>query len=171
MNHNIIPGLQLLISSLPDSSKVQQAFFPCLVILILKDTHQVFSISEGLRVWLVPLNMFKFSNMILLNVLRRYFFGGSFLLFIFHVCFYYAVLSVPCSLVITCWDISCVMFCCVLITFPYSVSGQVWYLIVSIPEPAFFFTLMHSIIVGFGIYGVIPFKIYQKRTSLRRRRL
>ena len=119
-----------MISSLPDSSKVQKAFFPCLVILILKDTHQVFSISEGLRVWLVPLNMFKFSNMILLTVPRRYFFGGSFLLFIFHVCFYYAVLSVPCSLVITYWDISF----CVLITFPYSVSGQVWYLIVSIPE-------------------------------------
>ena len=59
----------------------------------------------------------------------------------FHVCLYYnTVLSVPCILVITCFErtdllaLLCVMFPCVYVTFPYSVSGQMWYLIVSIPD-------------------------------------
>ena len=58
--------------------------------------------------------------------------------FVFCVC--YDVLSVPCNLVIACWEIVdllalfCVMFSCVFATFPYGVLGQVWYLIVSIPE-------------------------------------
>ena len=58
----------------------------------------------------------------------------------FHVCLCYAVLSVPCSLVITCWEIaeplaiSCVVFSCVSVTFPYNVPVEVWYLIVSIPD-------------------------------------
>ena len=64
----------------------------------------------------------------------------SFLLFMFHICLYYTVLPVPCSLVITCWErvdllaLLCVIFPCVFATFPYGVSGQVWYLIVSIPD-------------------------------------
>ena len=47
-------------------------------------------------------------------------------------------LSVPCSLVVTCWEkadllaLLYVMFSCVLVTFPYGVLGQVWYLTVSI---------------------------------------
>ena len=38
------------------------------------------------------------------------------ILFIFHVCLYYTVLSIPCSLVSTCWEradflaLLCVMF-------------------------------------------------------------
>ena len=58
----------------------------------------------------------------------------------YHVCLCYAVMSVPCSLVITCWEradlltLLCVMFPCVFVTFPYSVPGQVWYSIVSIPD-------------------------------------
>ena len=42
------------------------------------------------------------------------------LLFVFHVCLCYAVLSVPCSLVITCWErvdllaLLWVVFACVL---------------------------------------------------------
>ena len=55
----------------------------------------------------------------------------------FHVYLCYAVLSVPCSLVITMADLLtllCVVFSCVLVTFPYGVPGQVWYLIVSIPD-------------------------------------
>ena len=57
------------------------------------------------------------------------------MLFVFHVC--YAVLSVPCSLVITCWErddilaLLYVMFSCVFVTFPYCNLGQVWYMIVS----------------------------------------
>ena len=58
----------------------------------------------------------------------------------FHVCLCYAVLSVPCSLVITGWEragllaLLCVVFSCVFVTFLYGVLGQVWYLIVLIPE-------------------------------------
>ena len=58
----------------------------------------------------------------------------------FHVCLYDAVLSVLCVLVITCWEMAdhfallCVMLFCIFVTFPHGVSGQVWYLIVSIPD-------------------------------------
>ena len=51
-----------------------------------------------------------------------------------------AVLSVPCSLVVTCWErayllaLLYVMFSCVFVTFPYGVLVQMWYLIVSIPD-------------------------------------
>ena len=61
-------------------------------------------------------------------------------LFMFHACLYYTVLSVPCSLVITCWEstgllaLLCVMFPCVFATFPYGFSGKMWYLILSIPD-------------------------------------
>ena len=49
-------------------------------------------------------------------------------------------MSVNCSLVVTCWERAsllarlCVMFCCVFVTFPCGVVGQVWYLIVSISD-------------------------------------
>ena len=85
--------------------------------------------------------MLKLSSNVLLTVPRRCFFCGSFLLFMFQVCLCYAVLSVPCSLVTTCWEradlltLLCVMFLCVFVTFPYGVPGQVWYLTVSIPDP------------------------------------
>ena len=52
----------------------------------------------------------------------------------------HAFLSVHCSLVVTCWEragllaLLCVMFYCVFVTFPCGVLGQVWYLIVSIPD-------------------------------------
>ena len=39
---------------------------------------------------------------------RRGFFCGPFLLFMFRVCLCYAVLSVPCSIVTTCWECSLV---------------------------------------------------------------
>ena len=48
-------------------------------------------------------------------------------LYMFHVCLCYAILSVPCSLLITCWqraDLSpllCVVFSCVFVSFPYGV--------------------------------------------------
>ena len=61
-----------------------------------------------------------------------------FLLFVFHV--YCAILSAPCSLVVTCWEriehlaLLYVMFSCYFVTFPYGVLGQVLCLIVSIPD-------------------------------------
>ena len=37
----------------------------------------------------------------------------------------------------------CVMFSCVFVTFPYGVPGQVWYLIISIPDLCLFYFLLH----------------------------
>ena len=51
------------------------------------------------------------------------------LLCAFHVCLCYDVLSVPCSLVVTCWTLLRVVFSCV-----YGAPGHVWYLIVLIPN-------------------------------------
>ena len=48
--------------------------------------------------------------------------------------------TVPCSLVVICWEradllaLLRVTFSCVSVTFPYDVLGQVWYLIASIPD-------------------------------------
>ena len=49
--------------------------------------------------------------------------------YLFRVC--HAVLSIHCSLVVTCWEsaglsaLLYVMFSCVFVTFPYGVLGQV----------------------------------------------
>ena len=57
----------------------------------------------------------------------------------FFICLCHIVLSVSCSGVVTCWEsddllaLLCVTFCCVFVTFPYSVLVQVLDLIVSIP--------------------------------------
>ena len=57
------------------------------------------------------------------------------LLFIFHVCLYNTILSFPCRLgKADLLALLYVMFLCVFVTFPYGVSGQVRYLIVSIPD-------------------------------------
>ena len=72
----------------------------------------------------------------LLGSLEHWF--SSFLLCEFHVCLYYTVLSDPFSRVITYCERAdllaplCVILPCV--TFPYGVSGQGWYLILSIPD-------------------------------------
>ena len=62
------------------------------------------------------------------------------LLFIFHVNLGYAVLSVFCSLVMTCLEraellaLFCVVLSCIFVILPYGVLGQVWYLIASIAD-------------------------------------
>ena len=73
--------------------------------------------------------------------MRRFFeICGSFLLFVFRVRLCHTVLSVPCSLVVTCRERAdllghlCVMFPCVFVTFPAGVLVQVWYLIVLVPD-------------------------------------
>ena len=54
-----------------------------------------------------------------------------------YLCFVFVML---CSLVVTCWEMAnllallYVMFSCVFVTFPCGILGQVWYLIVSIPD-------------------------------------
>ena len=53
-----------------------------------------------------------------------------FLLSVFHVYLCYAVLSVPCSIVVTCWErfdllaLLCIVFSCSLVTFSYGVPGE-----------------------------------------------
>ena len=65
------------------------------------------------------------------KMFHRPFQDGTSLVLVFRVC--HDVLSVPCGLVVTCWEranllaLLCVMFSCV------CVLGQVWYLIVSVP--------------------------------------
>ena len=95
--------------------------------------------TSELRLRLVLLNMFK-PSCIFSGRSKAVLLLWILLLFMFHVCPCYAVLSFPCNLVITPWDrtdflfLLCVMFSCVFATFPYCVPGQVWYLIVSIPD-------------------------------------
>ena len=59
------------------------------------------------------------------------------MLFMFCVC--HAFASVHCCLVVTYWERSDLLalvckFNCVFVTFPCGILGQVWYLIVSIPD-------------------------------------
>ena len=73
----------------------------------------------------------------LLTVPRRYFIRGSFFICI---CLCHIVLSVSCSIRVTCWEravflaLLYVACCCVFVTFPYGVLGQVWYLTESIAD-------------------------------------
>ena len=59
---------------------------------------------------------------------------------LFCICLCHTAMSVSCNLVVTCCEnavflvLLYVMFSYVFVTFPYSVLGQVWYLIVSIPD-------------------------------------
>ena len=59
------------------------------------------------------------------------------LLFVLRVCLCHTILSAPGSLVVTYCERAyrlCVMFSCVFVNFLYGVMGQVWYLIVTIPD-------------------------------------
>ena len=83
---------------------------------------------------LVPSNVFRFSSNFVYWLLHD---GASFvddfLLFVFRVC--HAFLSIHRSLVVTCWESAYFLaldLC--LFTFPCGVLGQLWYLIVSIPD-------------------------------------
>ena len=66
-------------------------------------------------------NIFKPPVIVLLTVPRWCFISGTLLLLMFRVCLCYAVLSVSCSLVVTCWDradlfaLLCSV-CCVFVT-------------------------------------------------------
>ena len=77
----------------------------------------------------------------------------------FHICPCYAVLSVPCSLISTNWERADLLaflpevFSCVFVTFLYFVSGQVWHLIVTIPEslpPSSFIVSMSVLLFSFA---------------------
>ena len=90
-----------------------------------------------LRPDLTSSNMFKPSSNFKINRSK----AVLLLWILFVICVsWHAVLSVPCSLVVTCWEMAnplallCVMFSCVFVTLSYGVLGQVWYLIVWIPD-------------------------------------
>ena len=74
----------------------------------------------------------------LLTVPRRYFFYESFILFAFVFvilpCLFFAALWSPLKKELTSWFSCLWMFSCVLSLSKYGVLGQVWYLIVWIPD-------------------------------------
>ena len=57
---------------------------------------------------------------------------------LFMSCVFHAIASVHCCLVVNCWEradlLALVCDVCVCVTFPCGILGQVWYLIVSIPD-------------------------------------
>ena len=84
----------------------------------------------------------------------------------FHVYLCYAVLYVICSLVVTFLEradflaLFCVVFSCVVVTFPFGVPGQVWYLIVLIPDlilSLYFYMLLNMITLKKTLYKVRRF--------------
>ena len=71
------------------------------------------------------------------------------LLFVFRVCLCRAILSVPCSLVVTCGEIAellalLYMMFCVFVGFPCCVLVKVWYLIISIPDLCLLLTFYYT---------------------------
>ena len=94
---------------------------------------------------LVLLNMLKPSSDFYWPFQGCAFFVDGFVIYIL-VSLYYSVLPVPCNLVITCGEranllsLLCVMLPSVVFSLSHMVSSQVWYLIVSIPDPCLFTT-------------------------------
>ena len=130
------------------------AVFSCISVTF---PHVSWSITE-IRVSLVPLNMFKPSRNWFTDHSKRCFFCGSFICYFAFIFICYAVLSVSCSPAIYCWKmtdlfaLSCVMFSCVFVTYQYGVPSQVWYLITSIPDLAYFLICTKLYISMFTIW-------------------
>ena len=81
-----------------------------------------------------PWNRLKLSNKNFLLTFQC----GSFVLFMSYVC--HAFVSVHCCLVVTCWERADLLALvwdvyCDFVTFSFGILGQVWYLIVLIPDP------------------------------------
>ena len=119
------------------------------------------STSES-RVRLTPCVQFKPSSKIfLMTVLRRFFFCGPFVLFIFCVCHDFA--SVHCCLVVTCLVMAdllalvCEVYCD-FVTFPCGILCQVWYLIVLIPDLyrlSYFFPIFFKVLVTIPVFRLL----------------
>ena len=87
------------------------------------------------------------------------------------------VLSVHCSLVVTYWEgayLLVVMFCCVFVTLPCGVLGQVWCLIFRFLIFAFFLTLLGAydnlyplLATGSFKFTCIIFQVQVKTPSVR----
>ena len=71
-------------------------------------------------------------------VVFQYDISDLLLFYLFHLC--HIAISVSCNVGVSCLEkadplaLLYVMFNCVCVTVPYSVLGQVWYLIVSVPD-------------------------------------
>ena len=74
------------------------------------------------------------------------------------------IVSVPCSLVVTCQERTdlLVTFFLVFITYPYGILGQVWYVILSIPDVAYFLLNQTN-----GELAFFPEKIILKMLQLQ----
>ena len=103
----------------------------------MQSKHLSVLFTSYIRVRLVPSNMFKPSSNFLTDRSK----AVLLLLIFFVICVsYHTVLPVHGNLVITCWEradlltLLYVMFSCVFITFPDGVLGQVWYMIVWVPD-------------------------------------
>ena len=61
------------------------------------------------------------------------------MLFMFHICLCLAVLSVPCCLLIPCWEradlLALFVLCHTFVTFPYGFPGHVWYMFLIVSNP------------------------------------
>ena len=92
-------------------------------------TNHLCVLIKGLRMRLVPLNMFKPTSKFCLTDRS---FVDAFCYLCVRVCLCYTGLSVHCSLVIG-WPLGSLVcdVSCVFVTFPYGGLVQVWYLIVS----------------------------------------
>ena len=97
------------------------------------------------------------------------------MLFISCVC--HAFASIYCCLVVTCWERADIWFLfvmsnCDFVTFPCGILGQVWYLIVLIPDMVFavFLTFIWAnkcCFDGFGIPGFYAaiFNVYSRNVN------
>ena len=83
---------------------------------------------------LKPVSKALWLNIFTEYIPRRYFFSGSFVLFM--SCVRHAFASVHCCFVVSCLERAGLLafVCDVFVTFPCGILGQVWYLIVSIPD-------------------------------------
>ena len=112
-----------------DLALLRSTLCPFEIILLGKREFYIRTKDEVVTVMFKPS-----SDLFCLTVLRQCF---LWILFVIHVsnCLCFAVLSVPCSLVISCWErANLLVLFCVCVTIPYCVLGQVWYLFVTIHD-------------------------------------
>ena len=88
-------------------------------------------------------------------------------------CVCHSFASVLCCLVVTCWEgltswSLFVMFYCVCVTFPCGILGQVWYLIVSIPDlcRVSYFECHHVIKFWLGVCISLTSKFYLSQNDM-----
>ena len=90
------------------------------------------------------------------------------------ICLYYTVLSVHCSIVMTCYErtdlfaLLCVLFYCVFVTLPYDVLGMVWYLILSFSDLCLFYYFRSVFSTTFAWYMCFRTMTYNYKITVYR---